>query len=173
MRSGELLERFGPVERLIREPPLSRPVHRHAGVARVLGQRLVAPVLAGEQPPLERQVWQRSDTEAFRCGENGVRGVPSDQVHVHLHAGERQAEPLGRRDCVLQLRDVECRQPDESDLAGADLFEEGVERLLERRLLVEEVVLVDVDPIGSESSQRFVESPADIPAGPPRHRFRS
>jgi hypothetical protein len=60
--------------------------------------------------------------------------------------------PLGRRDCVLQLRDVESQQPDKSGLAGADRFEEDVQRLLERRLLVDEVVLVDVDPVGSESS---------------------
>ena len=91
-----------------------------------------------------------------------------DQAVLKLDADDRQADPLRECKCLLQLRRLEGRETAPADLALAHQRGERRERLVQRRLAVERVVLVDVDPIRAESSQRFVQCPADVRLGSAR-----
>ena len=73
-----------------------------------------------------------------------------------------------RSDCVLQLGRLERWEPGPADLPFPHERRERTERLLQRRLTVELVVLVDVDPVGAETPQRLVERPADVGLGAAR-----
>src|SRR5258707_764646 len=130
------------------------------------GARRAGQVLAGDPPVRDRRPHHRADpplpTERYPLGldappDHVVRGlVRDDFVEPHLpgdadRGGDLVGPPLGDADV--------------EHLALADQVVEGAERLLQRRLVVVAVRLVEVQVVGLQPPERVMSRLDDVLAG--------
>src|SRR5438128_12387503 len=90
------------------------------------------------------------------------------QVVVRL---ERRKGGQRRDPCDLQrLRELlRCvvRRPDVSHVSGGDQLAEGGERLVDRRLLIGPVALIQVDGLGPQATEAVLDRAEDVRATQP------
>ena len=131
--------------------------------ARRVDLRAARPVLAGQEPAGQRVVGQHGQVPLVRDGRERALVVPLDKVVVRL-----QHREFGEPQLALQ---PECLgQPLRRVVGGGDVpdhpvGDQGVERaqrLLERRLLIVVVHVVQVDIVGLQPVEGGVRLAADI-----------
>ena len=93
---------------------------------------------------------------------------PPEHVVLRLVRDERDPQLAGQRVGLADLLGAPLGDPDVVRLAGVHDVGERLHRLLERRLVVVAVRLVEVDVVGPEPGQRAVDRLADVLAGQPR-----
>ncbi len=134
------------------------------GGARALRRRLARQVLAGQHALRDRRPDDLPDALVLAQRQHlGLDDAPEravlrlrrhDAVEAHLARRSRSAS----RD----LRRLPLADPDVVHLAGADEVVERPQGLLERRLVVEAVRLVEVDRVGLQPPQRRVAGLQDV-----------
>ena len=112
---------------------------------------------AGQEAAAERGVRDESDAQLPQRRQDLGLEVPGPQRVLALQRGDR-VHGVGAADGVGRG----LAQPEESDLAGRDQLGHGPDGLLDRRVLVHPVLVVEVDVIDSEPLQTGVASGPDI-----------
>jgi hypothetical protein len=87
---------------------------------------------------------------------------PVQRGVLRLVGDERDPELVGQDPRLADLLGPPLRDPDVERLAGADDVGERLHRLLERRLVVVAVGLVEVDVVQAEAPQRGVDALPDV-----------
>ncbi len=130
---------------------------------------LVVPaVLTGQQAAGQRAPDQNAQALVDRQRDQLVLGLAGLQRVVDLLADElRQAQPLGRAQCLHQLPRGVVGGADVTDLARGDQPVQRVQRLLKRGLAVPLVHLVKVDVVGAQAAQAGLAAGNDVVAGQP------
>ena len=146
--------------------PVARLVHRARGAeheARAVGRRRLPIVLSGEQPTRERVVRDHADPLFLAQREQLPLDLAEQQVVARLHRLEaHEVARLAPPDRARQPVREEVRAPDVARLPGPDDGVEGLERLVDRRVGIREVQLVEVDVVGAEPAQRRVDRVEDV-----------
>ena len=157
MRRGDLVQR---VER--RGAALGEVIAGPLG-ARGRDLRAARPVFSGEESRGQPVVGQHGQVVRVRDGRERALEVPLDEVVVRLEHGElgqpelalqlkRRGEPLRR---VVGRRDV-------PDHALLDERVEGAQRLLQRRVGVVPVRVIQIDVVGLQPLERGMRLAADV-----------
>jgi hypothetical protein len=164
---GELAHRLDGVEHPLVPVPVL--VHR-PGVAErepgaVLGRRGPV-VLAGQQPARDRVVGDNADAVLGAERQHLPLDLAEQQVVPGLHGVEAgKPQRLRAADRPDQLVGQEVGTSDVPDLARAHEVVERGQRLVDRRVLVVAVQLVQVDVVGPETAQRRLDRGQDVLAG--------
>ena len=125
-------------------------------------RRAVARVLAREEPAGERVVDRRVQLVAPR--EREVLDVELAEQHVVELLRDDRARHLPRVGLVDHLEDLPrgvVRDAPREDLLLLEQLGDGVERLVDRRVVIGDVQVVDVDVVGAEPRQAAVDRLAD------------
>ena len=86
-----------------------------------------------------------------------------DQVVLRLHGDERRpAVGAGRAQHLHELPCVHRGSADVAGLAGADDIVQRLQRLLDRRIIVEAVDLIEIDIVDAEPGQAAVDAIHDV-----------
>ena len=138
----DVVERFFVADRRL------APAAGMAGAGRTL---LAAAEFAAEQPAGDRAPHQDAEALGDRKRHQLVLGLAGLERVVDLLADEaREAHAVGHRERLHDVPAGVIRAADVADLAGTDEVVERGQRLLERRLAVPLMELVEVDPVGLE-----------------------
>src|SRR5215831_8930288 len=136
------------------------------GEARALRGRVGAGVLAGQQAAGDRVVGDDADALLAAVREHFPLDLAEEQVVPRLYAVEAgQPQRLGPADGSHELIDEEVRAADVADLPLVDQVVEGAEGLIDRRLEVVPVELVEVDVVGLQAPQGGLDGGEDVLAG--------
>jgi hypothetical protein len=129
---------------------------------RALGS-LLPGVLAGQPAPAERTPREQPEP-VLLAGRDDLQLGLADQQAVRGLQGDRhgQVVALGQVDRLLHLPAGEVRQAGVADLPRRDGVVEEPQRLLQRRVRVPGVQLVEVDVLDPEPAQRRVECSAEV-----------
>ncbi len=149
------------------------PLAHDAGVGRLL----VAAELAGEQAVLQGEVRQEAESEVTHGRQHLSLCAAREEVVLVLRRDEPRRPELARDELRLgDLPPAEVRVADVAHLARAHEFVEGGDRLVDRRLGIGSVELVEIDPVGLQPAQRPLDGEADVaprsPGAPCRQRRR-
>ena len=112
---------------------------------------------AGQEPAPERRVGDEPDPELAQQRQDLLLRVAGPERVLGLQRRDRvggvgAADRLGRG----------LGEPDVADLALLDELAEGADRLLDRRLGVDAVLVVEVDVVGPEPLQRALDRDAEV-----------
>ena len=124
--------------------------------------RVLARHLAREQPAREREVGNEAETEPLARGQQVALGVALEPRVLALLRDVRQAQSRSDRGCALERPRRVVRRAERAHLAFGDELGDDAERLLERRLAILLVMLVEVDVIGAQPAKRRLERRPDI-----------
>src|ERR1051325_8065028 len=127
---------------------------------------LLARSVAGKEAARERAPGDHADAFLQAEGEHLPLLLTVDEVVVRLHGdAARPAVEVGR---VLHLRELpreHARGAEVAGLAGFDDVVQRLERLLDRRVMVEAVDLKEVDVLHAEAAEGGVDGVHDVLAG--------
>ena len=124
-----------------------------------------------KKPDAERVVGDGRDPRPLGHIARTVLVVATQQVVLVLQRDDRwKALALDHLECELEALASEVRKSDIAHAAGGDELAEGAERLLERRLRVVVVDVVEVDVVAAQASQRRLGAGEDGFAGETRVR---
>ncbi len=127
---------------------------RHLAEARVVGRRLAALVLAGQQSARQREERQQAELVFLRRRQQILLDVAHDEA-VFVLAGDETADVHRARD-IFGFGDAPGRKVGIADVAHLALAHEIVERaqrLLDRRQRIVIVLLVEIDVVGLQPLQ--------------------
>src|SRR5262249_36579251 len=138
--------------------------------ARALLRRAVARVTTGEETTCERVV--DGAVELVPPGEREVLEVELAEQHVVklLRDGRAWETVLLERVGVRHVHHLEdlpggvVRDAPRADLLVLDELRDGLERLVDRRVVIGDVQIVDVDPLGAEALEALVDRRFDARA---------
>ncbi|OEI69201.1 hypothetical protein Cus16_1038 [Curtobacterium sp. ER1/6] len=160
---GDGLQALDGLEDLVAHEPLD---HVRAALlvrgARALGCRLARLVLAGEDSLRDRRPDDLAEAELLRGGDDlTLDDAPQHRV-LRLVRDELEAELLREGGTRADLLGVPLADADVQRLALPDDVGEGLHRLLEGRLVVVAVRLVEVDVVGLQALERPVDRLRDV-----------
>jgi hypothetical protein len=135
-----------------------------AGAARALGRVGLGAVLAGEEAGGQRIEVDHADLalQAQRLEIVLEHGAVVEVVQRLQALVARDAQALGDVERLGQPRRGEVRGADGAHLAGLHEVVEGTQRVLERRVGVVVVRLVEVDVVGLQALERGLDRLADV-----------
>src|SRR4051812_37254547 len=150
-----------PLEHVVAEEAVHEPAHRLGGRSASLRRRLARLVLAREDALRERRPDDLRDPVLRAEREDLALGLPPEHRVLRLARDEllRRRREVERRPDLLRLPFGEAEV---ARLALPHHLGEGVHRLLERRLLVVAVALVEVDVVGAQPCERRVDLLEDL-----------
>ena len=154
---GERLQLLGPREPLVAEPAVVQPAE-----PRSLGLGLAAPVLAGQEAALEREVGDVAHPELARERQHGRLVVAVDQAEEVLHRDDRAVAGLREGGRLLEVAGLDVREPEPAHLALDHELVHRAEGLVERGDAVGTVVVVEVDVVAAEALERRVDRPPHV-----------
>jgi hypothetical protein len=155
---GELLDRGDEVEVALEVLALEARVPAAEVVVGEVVERLD---LAGQEPAAERRVGHEADAELAAGRQDLVLGVARPQRVLGLQRGDlvhgvRAAQRLGSG----------LAQAEVADLALRDQLGHRPDGLLDRRVDVDAVLVVEVDVVGAEALQRVLARLLDVLGAP-------
>ena len=148
---------------------LDEVAHLVARGARVGRRRLARLVLARQHPLGQRRPDDLGDAVARRRA--GTPRPPAPARASSTAAGRRRTGRRRRVQAGLDLLGRPLAEADVAGLARVDDLGERLHRLLDRRLDVEAVALVEVDVVGLQALQRRVDLLVDLLGGQARGRL--
>ena len=114
-------------------------------------------IVAGEEPAAQRRVGHEPDAELAQQRQHLRLGVARPQRVLRLQRGDR-VDGVGAADRVRPG----LGQADVADLALGDELGQGADGVLDRRVRVDAVLVVEVDVVGAEPLQRTLDRGADV-----------
>ena len=122
---------------------------------RAIGEALGGGGHAGTAVAAQREVGHERDPLAL-AEVDDVLVSPLGDVVVVLHGGDRH-DPAG----LLDLLDAHVGEPDVADRAAVDVALDRTQALLERRLRVDAVQVVEADRVGAQRAQALLDLPRE------------
>ena len=154
----ERLELLGPGEPLVAEPAVVQ-----AAEPRSLGLGLAAPVLAGQEAALEREV--RDVRPSRACARVAARSASSSRwirLKKFCTATTGLLPASANAAACSRCAGLDVREAEPAHLALDHELVHRAERLVERRDAVGAVVVVEVDVVAAEAPERRVDRPPHV-----------